>query len=133
MLARSERVRPCSALLCFSSSGRVTTRFFLSSSSLTVMAGWTLSSSLPLGPSTLTRWSLTETLTPLATGTGFLPILLMTSPSSAVRRARCARGSTVLAYGAEEFAADLFLARLAVAHDALGRADDADAHAVQDA
>src|SRR3954462_685987 len=76
MFAKSARVRPCSALLCFSSSGRVTNR--LPSSCFRLIVGCTSSSSRPLGPSTETWWSLIVTLA-LPTGTGFLPILLMTT------------------------------------------------------
>src|SRR5438876_7574249 len=39
----------------------------------------------------------------------------------------------LLAHGAKQFTTHVLLPRLAIAHDALGRADDGDAHAVEDA
>src|SRR3954471_9848587 len=125
MFASKARVRPCSALFCFSSSGRVTTSSFFSASILTVIAGWTLSSSLPLGPSTLTLWSFTVIFA-APTGTGFLPILLMTEHHA---RASNATPLNELTDGAEQFAADVVLTRLAIGHHAFARADDRDAHA----
>src|SRR6185295_10106807 len=119
MFASSARVRPCSALLCFSSSGRSTTR--LPSACLTLISGCTSSASLPLGPSTLIFCPAIATFA-LPTGTGFFPIRLMTH--------LCA---CPLADGAEKLATDILLARPAIAHHALGRAHDRDAHPVEDA
>src|SRR5690349_7410546 len=116
MLASSDRTRPCSALLCFSSSGRVTTSSFLAASCATLIAGWTFNSSLPLGPSIFTSWPEALNFTPLARGTGFLPIRLMAFP---------------LAHGAKQFTADVLLAGAAVAHHALARAHHRDAHAIE--
>src|SRR6185436_6349933 len=114
MLASSARVRPCRALLCFSSSGRSTTR--LPSACVTLISGWTSSASLPLGPSTLIFCPAMATFA-LPTGTGFFPIRLITHLCLCV-----SLHSLALADGAEQFAADVLLARLAVAHHALGRA-----------
>src|SRR6187551_2459340 len=129
MFASSARVRPCSALLCFSSSGRLTTRF--PSAWVTLISGCTLSSSLPLGPSTLTCWSLIATFA-FPTGTGFLPIRLMFVLLSglALGLRRLPAFVTQLADGAEQLATDVLLARPAVGHHALARADHGDTHAV---
>src|SRR4051794_11267428 len=109
MLASSERVRTCRALLCFSSSGRVTTR--LPSWLATLMVAGTVSSRPPLGPSEVVCWCLTVTFA-FPTGTGFFPILLMAFPSR--RHGRSSDHATVLADGAKQFATDVLLARLAV-------------------
>src|SRR5260370_180704 len=64
---------------------------------------------------------------PLARGTGFFPILLMTYLQT------LPFGKPLnLANRAEQLAADLLFAGLAVAHPALGRADYAVGHAVED-
>src|SRR3954454_20041228 len=137
MFAKRARVRPCSALLCFSSSGRVTSR--LPSSCFRLIVGCTSSSSLPLGPSTETWWSLIVTLA-LPTGTGFFPIRLMTT--SWVGGGGWWVGTVAdrpptthdrLHNRTQHFAADVVLAGLAVAHHALARGDDGDAHPVQHA
>src|SRR5580698_4228090 len=117
MLARIARVVPCWALLALVSSARVTTNSFFAESSATDTNGCTVRSSFPFGPSTRTRRSWIVTLA-APTGTGFFPILLIRS--------------SISRNGAQQFAADVLLAGLAVAHDAFAGADDGDAHAVED-
>src|SRR5436309_2519671 len=62
MLAVRLRVRPCSERFCRSSSGRWTVTALPPWSRATRMLGWTVSSSLPLGPSTRTVLSATRVL-----------------------------------------------------------------------
>src|SRR5438067_490279 len=118
MLAIRLRVRPCRARFWRSSSGRVTrmTLAAVSYSTLMLRCGRTLS--LPSGPSTRTSPSSRATLTLAGTGTGCLPIRDIFRPLTLPNRA-------------EELAAQPLGAGLAVAHDALARAQDADAQAVQ--
>src|SRR5207302_3919232 len=83
------------------------------------MLGWTLSArGPPLGPFTLMFWPATSIVTPAGMTTGCLPIrdmaLVLLSP-----------------HRAKQLAAQALGAGLAIAHDALARADDADAQAVQ--
>src|SRR4051794_29205327 len=115
MLAMSARVRPCRALLCFSSLGRGTTT--LPSSCATLISGCTSSSSLPLGPSTVTCCSLIAILA-LPTGTGFLPIRLIAILLRGLAHPddRGFPRKTQLADDAEQLTTDVGLAGLAVAH-----------------
>src|SRR5205814_2164009 len=81
----------------------------------------TLSS--PFGPFSLTVCPATLAVTPEGMGTGFFPTRDMTSFSFG-----CS-----LEHRAEDFAADIGVARIMIGHDALGRRDDGDAEAVVDA
>src|SRR5216117_637465 len=115
ILAISARVRPCSARILRSSSGRpmTSTPSFSFTDSGDGM-GWL---SLPLGPSARTMPSPTWTFTPWGIGMGFLPMRDMSCP---------------LPHVGEDFAADLLLACLAIGHHALGRRDERAAHAGED-
>src|SRR5262245_2900662 len=119
MLATSVRVRPWRDRCWRSSDGRVTT--IDPSSWATVMSSGASHWSSPRGP--LTRMWLPEmdTSTPDGTGMGFWPILLIA--------ARSAPSPHV----AEDLAADLALARLAVGQQALVGREDRDAEAAQHA
>src|SRR5438552_5085950 len=77
-------------------------------SSATVQASW------PLGPCTVTVWPSRVTVTPAGIAMGFLPI------------------RDISVHPAEDFAADVGVARGVVGHHALGRRQDRDAQAVLD-
>src|SRR5207249_2323149 len=112
MLAIRARVRPWSARILRSSSGRPMTSTPPSSVAESGDGmGWL---SLPFGPSARTTPSPTWTFTPWGIGMGFLPMRDM---------------SGSLPHVGEDFAADLLLACLAIGHHALGRRDERAAHA----
>src|SRR3990172_2940847 len=113
----SVRVRPCRPLARRESSGRLTRTSEPATSTLTLgLCGKCI---FPFGPSTLMSPSTTETLTFSGIFTGTLPTRDM--------------GLLLLPDGADELAAHLLLACLAVDHHALRRGEDGNAHAVQDA
>src|SRR5437588_3306956 len=114
MLATSERVSPCSARCSPRSVGRVTTSS--SPPCATVMSVGMRSESSPLGPLTRTRAGSMDTVTPLGTGMGFLPM-------------RLTRGSPDLRH---DLAADAGMARFVARHHAAGGGDDRRAHAALD-
>src|SRR2546429_9563642 len=72
MLATRVRVRPCSALWRLSSEGRRTTTAF--SSSASVRSGCVARLISPFGPFTVIRLPSIWAVTPLGSGTGFLPM-----------------------------------------------------------
>src|SRR4051794_6157340 len=116
MLATSVRVRPWSERWSLLSEGR-TTWIRPSSTAMSMSAGsarW----SVPFGPLIWTAPLFRVTSTPFGSGMGSLPIRDI--------------GCLPLPNGAEHFAAEVLAARLAVRQEALGRADDRHAHAVQD-
>src|SRR4051794_32669489 len=113
MLATSERVRPCSARCSPRSVGRVTTSS--SPSWATVMSRGTRSDSVPRGPLTWTSSGSIETVTPVGSGMGFLPI----------------RDIGVLPDVRHDLAADARVAGLVAGHDASRRGDDGGAHAAE--
>src|SRR3954451_653075 len=80
MLATSVRERPCSDLDTRSSSGR-SIEIVPSSAREAVMGSATAWLSVPLGPLTVTSWPSMEISTPDGTGTGNLPMRLMSVPS----------------------------------------------------
>src|SRR5438445_7962092 len=108
MLAISVRVRPWSALCRFSSEGRRTTT--APSSTAAVRSAWIVRTSSPLGPLMVTVRSCTVAVTPLGSGTGFLPIRDIVSPP-------------LLPDHREQLTAHAGGAGFAVGHDALGRAE----------
>src|SRR2546426_1989539 len=115
MLAPSARASPCRARTFRSSPSRVIIRWPSATAARSPGGiGW---ASLPLGPSTLTRFPSTCTFTPGGMRTGFLPIRDMARP---------------LPHVGEHFAAHLLLARLPVGQQAPGRRHDGHAHAGQD-
>src|SRR5712691_10441730 len=117
MLAMSERIRPCRARTVRWSELRPTVS--TSRSIVTDRLPGTVWLSLPLGPSALTVWPSTATLTPCGTVMGFLPI----------RDMACAP----LPHVREDFAAELLLAHGAVRHDTVRGGQDGDTHPAQDA
>src|SRR5213078_523193 len=114
MLATSERVRPWSARCSPRSVGRVTSSS--SPSCATLISRGMRSDSSPLGPLTRTSAGSMDTVTPLGTGMGFLPM-------------RLTRRSPDLRH---DLAADAGLARLVARHHAAGGGDDRRAHAALD-
>src|SRR5467141_4138865 len=116
MLAISVRVRPWSALCRFSSEGRRT--ITAPSSTTAVRSAWIVRTSSPLGPVMVTVRSRTAAVTPLGSGTGFLPIRDIVLPLLPDHR--------------EQLTAHAGGAGFAVGHDALGRAEDRHAEAVLD-
>src|SRR5690348_3637992 len=88
----------------------------------TVTSSGSTTCSWPLGPLTLTVCPSTFAVTPDGIGTGFLPIRDMAFP--------CSRA---LEHRAEDFAADILVARIVVRHHAFRRGEDRDAEAVVDA
>src|ERR1700761_200962 len=96
------------------------------------MAGCGTSSSLPLGPSTLIFVPSTATFTPAGTAIGCFPIRDMAFPSCKGRvddpSGKFDRSSPE---PTEHLAADPLGPRLAIAHDAPTRAQDADAESLQ--
>src|SRR5688500_10460927 len=116
MLLTRVRVRPCSALCCGSSDGRVTVS--VPFSSVTVMSAGSVRVSSPRGPFTVIVLPFCVIVTPLGTVTGSLPIRDM--------------GAVSLPDEGEELAARALLARLTVAEDPLRGAEDRDPEAVAD-
>src|SRR5947207_893892 len=116
MLATRVRVRPWSALWRFSSEGRRTTTVF--SSSASVRSGCARRLISPFGPFTVIRLPSIWAVTPLGSGTGFLPMRDM---------------SLLLPDHCEQLAAHAGGAGFAVGHEALGRGQDRHAEAVLDA
>src|SRR6267143_6776913 len=116
MLAMSVRVRPCSALCCASSEGRFTTT--VPSSSARIMSGCSERLISPFGPLTVILCPSICAVTPLGSGTGFLPIRDI---------------ARLLPHHREHFAAHPGGARFAVGHESLRRAQDRHAEAVFDA
>src|SRR5262245_57006969 len=115
MFATSARVSPCRARIWRSSPTRVITRWpSLTAAVSPVGTGW---ASLPLGPSARTRAPSTCTLTPAGMVTGCLPIRDM---------------GALLPHVGEHFAADLLLARVAVAHHPAGGGQEGHPHSAQD-
>src|SRR5262245_59085186 len=114
MLLTRERVRPCRARFSRSSSGRVTTR--VSPSCWIVIVSGARCSRGPLGPCTTTCRPESVTSTPDGMVMGSLPTRDMTAPLPDL---------------AEDLAADVALARLAVGHQPLVGRQDGDAHAAQ--
>src|SRR5579875_2824482 len=117
MLLTRVLVRPCSARLVRSSSGRSTRR--LPSSWRTVISPGRSRSSVPLGPLTVTWRSARVTSTPDGTVMGVRPMRDMEAPSSPDE--------------AEDLAADTALARLTVGEQPLAGGQDGDAEAAEDA
>src|SRR3989441_11615759 len=107
MLATSVRVRPCSALCCASSDGRLTTT--VPSSSVSSISGCSERLISPFGPFTVIRRPSICAVTPLGSGTGFLPIRDI---------------ARLLPHHREHFAAHPGGARFAVGHESLRRAQD---------
>src|SRR6478735_11929923 len=121
MLDTSVRDRPCNERFSRSSSGRSTTRVATppSPASLrTVMAPGMVRLRVPFGPFTVTSAPLMVTSTPEGTLIGALPM-------------RDMRGS--LPDVAEDFAADLALARFAVGHEPVAGGQDGHPEATEDA
>src|SRR2546429_9875235 len=116
MLATRVRVRPCSALWRLSSEGRRTTTAF--SSSASVRSGCVARLISPFGPFTVIRLPSIWAVTPLGSGTGFLPMRDM---------------SLLLPDHREQLAAHAGGAGFAVGHEALWRGQDRHAEAVLDA
>src|SRR6184192_996263 len=116
MLATRVRVRPCSALWRLSSEGRRTTTAFSSSASVRSACVARLIS--PFGPFTVIRLPSIWAVTPLGSGTGFLPMRDM---------------SLLLPDHCEQLAAHAGGAGFAVGHEALWRGQDRHAEAVLDA
>src|SRR5713101_6381290 len=116
MLAMSERIRPCRARTVRWSELRPTVS--TSRSTVTDRLPGTVWLSLPLGPSALTVWPSTATLTPCGTVMGFLPI----------RDMACAP----LPHVREDFPAQLLLFHVAVRHHPAGGGQDHHAHAAED-
>src|SRR6266568_4992855 len=112
----SVRVRPCSPFARRDSSGRLTRTSAPDTSTVTL--GLYGKCIFPFGPSTLMSPFTTETLTLSGILTGILPTRDM---------------GLLLPDGADELAAHLLLAGLAVHQHALGRGEDCDAHPVEDA
>src|SRR5918998_573959 len=115
MLATSERVRPCSARCSPRSVGRVTTS--CSPSWETVMSRGTRSDNVPRGPLTWTSSGSIDTVTPVGSGMGFLPMRDMRGPDLPDVR--------------HDLAADARAAGVVAGHDAPGRRDDRGAHAAE--
>src|SRR5687767_6669301 len=117
MLASSVRDKPCSALCLVSSLGRFTVMVPLSCE-MSISAGMSRESS-PLGPFTVTRLPSTVIVTPEGTVIGFFPMRdIIRVPLPDER---------------EYLAAGARLARLAVRHQTLRRAQDRHAQAIADA
>src|SRR5882672_9580311 len=116
MFATRVRVRPCSALCRVSSEGRRTTTAFSSRASPMSTCRARLIS--PLGPFTVILCPSICAVTPLGSGTGFLPIRDIAPPLPDQR---------------EQLAADTGGARFAVGHQALRRTEDRHPQAVLDA
>src|SRR5581483_714702 len=76
----------------------------------TAMSSEARKDSSPFGPFMVTVCPLTAAVTPFGTETGFLPMRDMTL--------------LLLEYGADEFAADVLVARFGVRHDPLRRRQD---------
>src|SRR5215467_5640476 len=106
-MARARRVSVRGSILMAAPSTRAST------------SSCSTSESAPLGPFTLTVWPSTPAVTPDGTATAFLPMRDIT-------RSR-------LEHRAQNFAADVRLARVVVGHDALRGRHDGDAEAVVDA
>src|SRR5271163_4321273 len=121
MLLMSERVRPCSARLSRSLSGRLILTALPSDS--TFMAGCQANSSFPLGPSTLILPSASATLTPAGMDTGCLPIRDIAHLNSKSEYRNPKQIRILLPHVAEQLAAQPLCPRLAVAHDAAAGAD----------
>src|SRR6266849_1244002 len=113
MLATSVRVRPCSALCCVSSDGRFTTT--VPSSSVSSMSSCSVRLISPFGPFTVILCPSICAVTPLGSGTGFLPIRDI---------------ARLLPDHREHFAAYPGGTRFAVGHESLRRAQDRHAEAV---
>src|SRR5256884_5711766 len=116
MLATRVRVRPWSALWRLSSEGRRTTTAF--SSSASVRSGCATRLISPFGPFTVMRPPSIWAVTPLGSGTGFLPMRDM---------------SLLLPDHGEQLAAHAGGAGFPVGHEALWRGQDRHAEAVLDA
>src|SRR5262245_58381450 len=119
MLAMRLRVRPCKARLPRSSSGRLTWIAFAFSSKAIFMLGWADSSSLPLGPSTRTRPSVTCTLTLEGTTTGCFPMRDMVTPLFSPN-------------STQKLAPESLGPSLAITHHSPAGGQDGDSQAVQD-
>src|SRR6266545_529288 len=95
----------------------------------------------PFGPFIFTVWPSTFAVTPVGMATAFLPIRDMSSfLVSPLQFAHILVGEPVptspehaLEHRAQDFAADIGVARLVIGHHTLGRGDDRDAEAVVDA
>src|SRR5690349_1165808 len=112
MLAMSERVRPCSARICWRSFGRWTrTR---PSSTRTSIPSGSGRSRVPFGPFTTTWPLFRDTSTPLGRGIGSFPI----------------RDMVCLPDVTDDFTAHVLAAGLAVRHQAAAGAQDGDSHPV---
>src|SRR5260370_13483179 len=117
MLAMSVRVSPWSALCRVSSEGRRTTT--AASSRAMASSGWIVRPISPLGPFTVIRCPSIWTVTPLGSGTGFLPMRDM--------------GRCLLPHHREQLAADTGGASFAVGHQSLRGRQDRHPQAVLDA
>src|SRR4051794_19238372 len=116
MLLTRDRTRPWRARFWRSSSGRSTMSSSPSWRIVMAPSPGMSRSRVPFGPLAVTWTPLTVTSTPLGTGMGLLPILLMVrSP-----------------HEAEDLAADVALARLAVGHEPLAGREDGHAQATED-
>src|SRR5437667_8447108 len=116
MLAMSVRVRTCSALCCASSEGRFTTTVV--SSRAMFMSSWSVRLISPFGPLTVILCPSICAVTPLGSGTGFLPIRDI---------------ARLLPHHREHLTAHPGGARFAIGHESLRRAEDRHAEAVLDA
>src|SRR5471030_1190523 len=110
MLFTKVRERPHMARALVDSSRGVKER--APSSCLTTISSLTVHESSPLGPFTDTLWPSRTTVTPAGIEIAFLPIL------------------DISIHPAEDFAADIGVARGGVGHNTLGRRQDGDAEAV---
>src|SRR5437899_2001962 len=115
MLSTRVRDSPCRARCLASSEGRVTVT--APSCTASAMSGWKVRASSPLGPLMVSSRPATAALTPPGSGTGFLPIR---------------DTDFLLPDQGDELAAHVSRARVAVGHQALGRADDRHAESVLD-
>src|SRR5215472_15849958 len=111
ILLTSARLSPCRALACASSPLRLTTT--LPSATFKLVRCGSSQSSLPLGPSTKTRWPFTSIFTLAGMAIGCFPIRDI---------------SLLLPNVAKQFPANILFTRLHSGHHALGRGDDSNAH-----
>src|ERR1017187_2546843 len=111
MLLTSARLKPCSALACASSPARLTT--ILPSSTFKLVRLGSSHASLPFGPSTETFCPFTSTFTLAGMTIGCFPI----------------RDINVLPDVAEQFSAEVFLARLLIGQQTFRGRDNRHAEA----
>src|SRR3972149_1427554 len=119
MLAITLRVMPWRLRLSRSSLVRVTVTVLAAASTATDTSGRVVNVRRPWGPSTETVLPETVAFTPSGRGIDFFPMRDIRPSKSA--------------NGAQHLAAHVLLAAAAIAQDALGRRDDADAQTVEGA